>query len=135
MPWKETCAMTERSRFIALFEAGNMTMAALCREFGISRKTGYQLLERYAAEGEEGLHERSHAAHHHPHAVSEPIEASILRLRAKHPTWGARKLRARLQMDDPAARWPAASTIGDILHRHGLVVPRRRRIRPPADTP
>ena len=127
MPWKETCAMTERLRFIALFEEGNVTMAALCREFGISRKTGYQLLARYAAEGEDGLRDRSHAAHHHPQAVSEAMEASILTLRAKRPTWGARKLRARLQIDDPAARWPAASTIGELLHRHGLVIPRRRR--------
>ena len=134
MPWKETCAMTERLRFIALVEEGSATMAALCRQFGISRKTGYQLLARYAAEGAEGLRDRSHAAHHHPHAVSEAIEGSIVALRAKHPTWGARKLRARLQMDDPTARWPVASTIGDILHRHGLVIPRRRRVRAPADT-
>ena len=69
MPWKETCAMTERLRFIALVEEGNATMSALCREFGISRKTAYQLLARYAAEGEGGLRDRSHAAHHHPHAV------------------------------------------------------------------
>jgi putative transposase len=133
MPWKETCAMTERLRFIALVEEGNTTMAELCRQFGISRKTGYQMLARYAAEGEDGLRDRSHAAHHHPHAVSEVIEGSIVALRTKHPTWGARKLRARLQMDDPAAGWPAASTIGDILHRHGLVIPRRRRVRTPAD--
>jgi putative transposase len=134
MPWRETCAMTERLRFVALFEEGNSTMAALCREFGISRKTGYQLLARYAAEGDVGLQDRSHAAHHHPHAVSEMAEEQIVALRARHPTWGARKLRARLKMDDPVVRWPAASTIGEILHRHGLVVPRRRRIRTPADT-
>ena len=109
MPWRETCAMTERLRFVALFEEGNSTMAALCREFGISRKTGYQLLARYAAEGDDGLQDRSHAAHHHPHAVSETIEEQIVALRARHPTWGARKLRARLKMDDPAVSWPAAS--------------------------
>ena len=133
MPWRETCAMTERLRFVALFEEGSSTMAALCREFGISRKTGYQLLARYAAEGDVGLQDRSHAAHHHPHAVSEMVEEQIVALRARHPTWGARKLRARLKMDDPVVRWPSASTIGEILHRHGLVVPRRRRIRTPAD--
>jgi len=121
--------MTERLRFIALFEEGNATMAALCREFGISRKTGYQMLARYAAEGEDGLRDRSHAAHHHPHAMSETVEDRIVALRARHPTWGARKLRARLKMDNPAVSWPVASTIGDVLHRHGLVIPRRRRIR------
>jgi putative transposase len=134
MPWRETCAMTERQRFIALFEEGDASMSVLCREFGISRKTGYQLLARYEAEGEDGLRDRSHAAHHHPHAVSETVEERIVALRARHPTWGARKLRARLQIDDPAASWPASSTIGEILHRHGLVIPRRRRIRTPADT-
>lgn len=134
MPWRETCAMRERLRFIALFEEGDATMSALCREFGISRKTGYQLLARYAAEGEDGLRDRSHAAHHHPHKVSETVEERIVALRARRPTWGARKLRARLELDDPAVSWPAASTIGDVLHRHGLVIPRRRRIRTPADT-
>jgi transposase InsO family protein len=126
--------MRERLRFIAAVEEDDMTMAALCREFGISRKTGYQLLARYAAEGEDGLRDHSHAAHHHPHAVDEVTEERIVALRGKHPTWGARKLRARLQMDEPARRWPVVSTIGDILHRHGLVIPRRRRIRTPADT-
>ena len=134
MPWRETCAMSERLRFIGLFEKGDVTMAALCREFGISRKTGYQLLARYAAEGEDGLRDRSHAAHHHLHAVSEEIEEQIVALRARHPTWGARKLRARLMLDDPAAIWPAASTIGEIIDRHGLIIPRRRRIRTPPDT-
>ena len=133
MPWRETCAMTERLRFIAAVEEGDATMAALCREFGISRKTGYQLLARYAAEGDDGLQDRSHAAHHHPHAVDDVTQERIVALRAKHPTWGARKLRARLQMDEPARKWPVASTIGELLHRHGLVIPRRRRIRTPSD--
>jgi putative transposase len=133
MPWKETCAMTERFKFVALAEADEETMAALCRRFGISRKTGYKLLGRYAEEGVAGLGERSHAAHHHLHAVSEAIERRIVELRGEHPFWGPRKLRARLRMLDAAAAWPAASTIGEILQRHGLVVPRRRRPRAPGD--
>jgi putative transposase len=133
MPWNETCAMSERMKFVALAEEGEESMADLCRRFGISRKTGYKLLERYAAEGLNGLRDRSHAALHHPHAVSEVVEGRILTLRAEHPRWGPRKLKARLQMLDPAQCWPASSTIGDILHRHGLVVPRRRRLLTPAD--
>jgi putative transposase len=54
-------------------------------------------------------------------------------LRAEHPSWGPRKLRARLQMTDGMTRWPAASTIGEILRRHGLVIARRRRVTTPAD--
>jgi putative transposase len=134
MPWKETCPMTERLRFVTLVEEGEETMAALCRHFGISRKTGYQRLARYAAEGEDGLLDRSHAALHHPHAVSEAIEERIVALRGKHPTWGPRKLRARLGMDDADITWPVASTIGEILRRHGLVIPRRRRRVTPPDT-
>lgn len=133
MPWKETCAMTERLKFVALMEADEETMAVLCRRFGISRKTGYKLMERYAAEGLDGLCDRSHAAHHHPHAVSEVVERRIVELRGDHPFWGPRKLRARLRMLDRAVAWPAASTIGEILRRHGLVVPRRRRTRTPVD--
>src|SRR5215471_7941777 len=127
MPWKETCAMTERLKFAVLAEQGEETMAALCRRFGISRKTGYKLLERYAAEGVDGLQDRSHAAHHHPHAVSEAIEQRIVGLRSEHPRWGPRKLQARLRTLDRTVAWPAPSTIGEILRRHGLVVSRRRR--------
>jgi putative transposase len=134
MPWEETCAMTERLRFVALVEEGEETMAELCRRFGISRKTGYKLLARYAAEGIDGLHDRSHAAHHHPHAVSEAVEARIVALRSRHPSWGPRKLRVRLRTIEPGTPWPSASTMGEILRRHGLVVPRRRRLVVPADT-
>ena len=134
MPWNETCAMTERMKFVALVEEGDETIAALCRRFGISRKTGYKLLARYAAEGVDGLCDRSHAAHHHPHAVSEIIESRIVALRSEHPSWGPRKLHARLRMIEPETHWPAASTMGDILRRHGLVVPRRRRLTVPAST-
>ena len=133
MPWKETCAMRERSKFVALVEAGEETMSELCRRFGISRKTGYKLMERFAAEGGAGLSDRSHAAHEHPHAVSEEIVRRVVELRGKHPFWGARKLRARLRMLDRGVVLPAASTISEILRRHGLIVPRRRRQRVPAD--
>jgi transposase InsO family protein len=133
MPWKETCAMKERMQFVALVQEGEETMAALCRRFGISRKTGYKLLARFAAEGVNGLADRSHAAHHHAHAVSEAIEDLIVDLRHKRPSWGPRKLRLRLRELDPTQVWPAKSTIGEILRQHGLVVPRRRRRATPAD--
>ena len=78
MPWKETCTMTERMKFVALAEEGEESMTELCRRFGISRKTGYKLLERYAAEGLDGLQDRSHAPRHHPFAVSEETERRIV---------------------------------------------------------
>ena len=133
MPWKETCTMIERMKFVALVEEGEDSMSELCRQFGISRKTGYKLLERYAAEGVDGLRDRSHAPQHHPFAVSEETERRIVALRSEHPSWGPRKLKARLQMIDGQMQWPAASTIGELLHRHGLVMPRRRRVVTPTD--
>ena len=134
MPWRETCAMRERLKFVALVEAGEETMAELCRRFGISRKTGYKFMERFAAQGIAGLCERSHAPHQHPHAVCEEIEQRVVELRGEHPFWGPRKLRARLRMLDGAVAWPAASTIGEILRRHRLIIPRKTRARVPADT-
>ena len=118
MPWRETCAMTERLRFIACLEEGDETMAALCRGFGISRKTGYQLLARYEAEGEDGLRDRSHAAHHHPHAVDDVTEERIVALRSKH-----RSLERYAVVGGgrpPPARAPDAVAIGrgETVSRH-----------------
>src|SRR5436190_6162218 len=129
MAWKETHVMDERLMFIAEWQAGMKTMAELCREYEVSRKTGYKLINRYAAEGVDGLKDRSHAAHHHPQAVSEAIAAAVVGLRAEHPSWGPKKLKALLERDEPQENWPAESTIGVILDRHGLVRRRSRRRR------
>ena len=102
-------------------------MSLLCVRHGISRKTGYKWLDRYKAQGAAGLEDRSCAplspARRLPVLVSEPI----LALRRSRPSWGPRKLRASLARDHPGSTWPAASTIGDLLAREGLVPPRHRR--------
>lgn len=126
MPWKETCRMEERMKFISHHLAGELSMAALCREFGISRKTGYKLVRRFRDDPATGLQDRSRAPHHHPNAVSARAEEAIVAARRRHPTWGPKKLRAWLRHREPSVRWPAASTIGEILRRRGLSVPRRR---------
>jgi transposase InsO family protein len=120
--------MDERTQFIAARLAGDETMSVLCRRFGISRKTGYQLWARYESEGPAGLRARSHAPHQPAHAVAAEVAQAILALRAQHPRWGPRKLRAWLQPRRAGPPWPAASTIGVLLQRHGLTVPRRRRM-------
>lgn len=136
MPWKATCAMDERMRFIGEYLKREWSMAVLCRRYEISRKTGYKLLARYAERGPGGLEDCSRAPHHHPNAVAEEVAAAILQVRARHPHWGPRKLRAWLAQREPRDRWPAASTIGTLLRRQGLTVPRRRRRRcPPAPLP
>ncbi len=126
MPWRTACAMDQRTQFIAAWLQQTETVSTLCRQYRISRKTGYKLLGRYAAEGPSGLRERS-CAHHQPRALSDAMQRVLLAVRAAHPTWGPRKVRAWLARREPAHAWPAASTIGALLQRHGLTVPRRRR--------
>ena len=88
MPWKETCPMDERMEFIGLYRRNEWTMAQLCREFGISRKTGYKWVHRYEREGSQGLADRSRAPHRHPNAVPQTIEDEIVTFRGCHPHWG-----------------------------------------------
>ena len=131
MPWKATCPMDEKLRFIVACSDGNEPLAELCRRFGISRKTGYKWLERYKEAGPEGLVERAPRATVAPHRVPDVLVAEILAQRKERPKWGPRKLRARLMELAPDKPWPAASTIGDVLKRHGLIHPRKRRVRAP----
>ena len=127
MPWKETCVVDEKMAFIGEWLRGELAMTVLCARYGISRDTGYRLVERYQREGPEGLKPRSRAPHRHGLAMAEEIAAAIVSLRRRRPYWGPKKLRAVLQRGDPKRRWPALSTIGDLLRREGLSAPRRRR--------
>ena len=102
------------------------TNSDLCREFGVSRQTGYRWINRYKEVGPEGLLNRSSKPNGCSHATTEAIENEIFALRSKHPSWGARKLKARLEMLDPEVNWPAASTFGNILRRADLTSPKRK---------
>jgi len=136
MPWRTTCVPDERARFIAEWLQRAEGMSRLCRRYEISRKTGYVWVARYETDGWVGLQERSHARHHQAHAVSAAVATAVLGLRRAHPSWGARKVRAWLQRQAPTQRWPAASTIGELLQHYGLTIPRRRRLgAAPATTP
>jgi len=127
MSWKETCPMTERMRFLSELLEGEREMSELCRLYGISRKTGYKWRDRYERGGPGALEDRSHARLSQAHAIDEPTLSRLVQVRRAHPTWGPRKLLAWLQAHDGSGPWPAASTVGDILRRNGLVEPRRRR--------
>jgi len=131
MPWRENCAMDERLRFIAESQSGLWTMTELCARFEISRKTGYKWLERYRSEGASGLAERSRAPHAHGRATPEPVAEAIIGLRRDRPSWGPRKIVAKLAALKPETQWPSASTAGEILKRAGLVGARRLRRRGP----
>lgn len=135
MPWQETCVMDEKMAFIVDLQRGEMNFSELCRFYGVSRRTGYALQRRYEAEGIEGLKARSRAPHHHPNAVDEATEAAIVAVRAAHPSWGPKKIRAWLQQRHAGRAWPVESTIAVILDRHGLTKRRRRRRHvPPSGT-
>jgi putative transposase len=133
MPWKETCRMVERIRFIeALNErAEEEFFRDICREFGIAPKTGYKWVERFEAAGPEGLKDRRSAPRRSPQRVAEELAAAIVELRKEHPRWGPKKLRAKLVEANPGKKWPACSTIGDLLEQRGLVHHRRRRAQMP----
>lgn len=129
MPWQEVCPMDEKRRFIAALMAADESMSALCEEYGISRKTGYRLWQRFQEEGVAGLAARSRAPHVVPWAITPAVAEALIGLRQAHPSWGPKKLRAKLNEHAPERRWPAPSTIGELLHRAGLSHARRRRPR------
>jgi len=127
MSWKETCPMTERMHFVSDLLKDERSMTELCRIYGISRTSGYKWRDRFDGGGVAALADRSHAPLHQPHAVDEVVMQRLLQVRRQHPTWGPRKLLAWLQAHDRPTTWPAASTVGEILRRHGLVQAHRRR--------
>jgi transposase-like protein len=84
MPWKETCPMEERKRFIEDWLAGgNENVAGLCRVYAISRKTGYKWLERFREGGMRALEDRSHAAHRQPRRIVEELERRLIEARRR----------------------------------------------------
>jgi len=121
-------------RFVMDHETGLWTMTELCRRHGISRPTGYELVERFGREGVAGLADRKRAPERHPNQLAVALAERILELRRQHSSWGARKLRAYLERKHPRSPWPVASTIGELLKREGLSAPRRKRRRTPPYT-
>jgi len=131
MPWRENSVMDARMGFISDYNSDLCSMTELCEFYEISRKTGYKWLERYREEGAAGLMDRSHAPHLHGRATPETIAEAIISLRQSRPSWGPRKIVAKLALDQPDVDWPAASTAGEILRRAGLVCARRLKRRAP----
>jgi len=127
MPWKRTDEMTEKERFSVLAQTGRFTISELCKDFGISRKTGHKYLQRYQADGLIGLKERSRRPKNCPHATVESVEKLILMERRKHPTWGPKKIKDLLLKVHAIERPPHESTIGLVLSRHGLSQKRKRK--------
>jgi len=126
MPWQECCKMDERLRFVARLLDGEK-MAVLCREFDVSRKTGYKIFARYKDCGLEGLTDRSRRPYRHGLRLPFQIEKLIVQLKQEHPSWGAPKIREKIRRLHSEITLPAISTVHAVLDRNGLVTRRRRR--------
>ena len=126
MPWKERSVMEERKAFVLRRDDGE-SMSELCREFSISRKTGYKIYKRYLEVGLEELGDESKRPVSSPNRTASEVESLIVAARQKRPTWGSKKLQKALDRGHPGIGFPSRSTIDEILKRNGLVSPRRRR--------
>lgn len=128
MPWQETDIPKERFKFIIDWEKQIFSFSELCKRYQISRTTGYLLIDRYKEEGLAGLSIKSSAPHNIPHKTSDEVVQKILDLKYRFPNWGPDKIRL-YAIADGSNDFPAISTVGEILKRHGLVKPRKKRRR------
>ena len=127
MPWKECSVTQERLRFVARLLDGE-GMSEVCRDFGISRKTGYKIFSRYKDQGLDALTDRSRRPVRYANQLPDQVERLIVDLKRDKPHWGARKIRELLVRKLAGdVRLPARSTVHAVLDRHGLV--NRARIR------
>ena len=123
MPWQEITSMTARKEFVVRAQQPGANISALCRQYGISRKTGYKWLRRHAEDA--AIEDRSRTPHNQPRRCSADVENAVLAMRDRYPTWGGRKLEVKLR-ETGLAEVPRPSTITAILQRHGLIAPRQR---------
>jgi len=121
MPWKESTAMSERLEFVQQALKDNANIRALCREYGITPRTGYKWLKRYQVDGIAGLYDHSRRPKHNPQQSSLETEAAVLKVRQAQPSWGGRKIQWQLQQDGLPS--PSPSTITAILRRHDQIAP------------
>jgi transposase InsO family protein len=122
--------MEERARFVLAALEGWTSMSDLCEKYGVSRRVGYKWLARYESGGLAALEDQRRTPRRQAKATPPEIVGKLIELRQQRPTWGPKKLRARLEHLHPELSWPAPSTIGEILRREGLVPKKARRKRP-----
>jgi transposase InsO family protein len=120
MSWHSVSTMSLRADFIRATDTPSESFAAVCRRFGISRKTGYKWCQRYAQAGAAGLTDHSRRPHHAPQRLANTWVQQILALRQQHPAWGALKIQACLAPAGTPGR-PSTSTINRVLREHGCI--------------
>lgn len=121
MPWKQVSAMDQREEFVRLALLEGANRRELCRRMGVSPEAGYKWLRRFLAGEDGGFADRSRRPLTSPGRTAAAIEQQILAVRAEHPAWGARKIRAVLGRQ--GHEMPACSTVHQVLKRHGLIEP------------
>lgn len=135
MPWSTRNDVDCRKEFIEKVLAGE-SVAEAARACGVSRQTGHKWLRRFNERGEDGLDSRSRAPESIPHKTAPELIERCLQVRRRYPTWGPKKIRGALLIEEPSIAWPAASTIGSWLDKAGMVERRRWRLRtPPSSQP
>ena len=122
MVWEEVSIVSRREEFVRLASVEGANVRQLCRGFTVSPQTGYKWLRRFQSDPFAKLADASRRPHRSPTQTPPAMEAAVLEVRAAHPTWGGRKIRARL-LHLGHDRVPSPSTVTDILHRHGLIAP------------
>lgn len=129
MTWKEIKVGEQRKLFIQDFQTNNYNISELCRIYGISRPTAYLWINRFEEEGQSGLVDRISTPHNQPLSTPQYVINEIIKLKSKMPKWGPKKIHAELKRNKPDLDLPSRTTIGNILKRNGLVIPRSVRKR------
>jgi putative transposase len=129
MPWQECRKVDERLRIVARLLDGEK-MAVLCREFDVSRQTGYKIYARHKDRGLEGLTDRSRRPSRQANRLPFQVESLIVQLCKEHPSWGAPKIREKIKRQRLGVALPAIITVHAVLDRHGLVTRGRRQFPP-----
>jgi transposase InsO family protein len=127
MPWKESSPVDQKTQFISEYLRHTISVAELCRRYGVSRKTGYKWIDRYETDGPSGLDDRSRRPITSPFSMPQSVADAIIAARRHHPHWGSKKLLRILADEHPDWRLPSRRAASDLLRRQGLV---RRRARP-----
>jgi putative transposase len=134
MAWRNTQVEHQRENFITACLENKSSISDLCREFGVSRKTGYKWLSRFKDGGMDELKDRCRARHTQPLKTTEELTQKVIKIKHQYLKWGPKKIAAFLEQNQPSESWPSATTIGKILNEHNLTIPRKYRRRFPAKT-
>ena len=129
MPWKELHVMDQKLEFVIKSFSPGVNFTELCREYGISTKTGYKWKERFLAEGIEGLHNQSRKPHNNPAQLTEEVVCELIRIKQTKKTWGPKKIRMVYARMHSGESLPSLSTVERVLKKAGFVQPKRRRSR------